>query len=491
MKVARASTMLGLVATTIIASPFAMAQDPGWYGGGNIGRSRSEFNEAQTASGQLGGGFTTTTITKDIHDTGFKVFGGYQFNNYFALESGYFDLGKFSFNATTLPVGALNGTTKVKGLNFDVVGLLPFTEKFSGLGRVGVTQTQSSASFSGGGAAAAINSSPRKYDTDYKYGAGVQYSFTKMVGLRAEMERYRVNDTVGHKAMIDLVSVGVVVRFAKKAPATVPVAAMPPSPESAVVETPVLVVVPVPAKTQQYCTILDIQFEIDQDDMQREEKEKLGVVGTFMTKYPDTTGVIEGHSDNVGSPEHNLELSQRRAESVVGYMVDTLHIDPTRLKAIGYGDTRPLADNNTEEGKRKNRRIDAVIGCVTDVEGLPVVPARITMAMMIEFDRNKADIKPEYHEELNKVANFLKANPSATATVEGHTGNLQATPQLAMEISRHRAQNVVTYLVDNFGMAPARLSTEGFGRARRFAYNTSVEGQQENRRVNIIINYPK
>jgi len=74
--------------------------------------------------------------------------------------------------------------------------------------------------------------------------------------------------------------------------------------------------------------------------------------------------------------------------------------------------------------------------------------------------------------------------------VEGHTGNLQATPKLAMEISQLRAQNVMNYLVDNFGIARSRLTSEGFGQTRRFAYNTSKEGQQENRRVNIILDYP-
>jgi len=168
-----------------------------------------------------------------------------------------------------------------------------------------------------------------------------------------------------------------------------------------------------------------------------------------------------------------------------------LHIAPSRLAAVGYGDTRPLADNRTEEGKRRNRRIGAVIACATDIEGLTVIPARITMAMVIEFDRNKADVRPQYRDELRKVANFLKANPSVSATVEGHTGNLQASRELALEISRRRAQNVVNYLVDNFGIARSRLAAEGFGQARRFAYNTSLEGQQENRRVNIIIDYAR
>jgi OOP family OmpA-OmpF porin len=258
-----------------------------------------------------------------------------------------------------------------------------------------------------------------------------------------------------------------------------------------VVPAPVLVVVPVAAATQQYCTILDIQFNIDKGDIQPEDKEKLKVLGTFLAKYPDTTAVIEGHADNVGTPAHNMTLSQQRADSVVSYLVDSLNIDRARLSAVGYGDTRPVADNSTEEGKRQNRRVDAVIACVTDTAGLTVVPARMTMALYIDFDQNKADIKPEYDDQLSKVADFMKANPSISATVEGHTGNLQATPKLAMEISQRRAQNVVDSLVNTFGVDRSRLTVEGFGNNRRFAYNTSVEGERENRRVNIIFTYPR
>jgi len=214
------------------------------------------------------------------------------------------------------------------------------------------------------------------------------------------------------------------------------------------------------------------------------------VVGTFLEKYPTTTAVIEGHTDNIGTPEDNQRLSLRRAESVVRYLKDTYHIAASRLSAVGYGDKRPVGDNATEEGKRMNRRIGAVIACAPDFEGLAVKAARVTMALQMEFDRNKADVRPMYRGELERLAKFLKANPQVTATVEGHTGNLQATPELALEISQRRAQNVVNYLVDNFGIERRRLTAEGFGQTRRYAYNTSPEGQQENRRVNVIINYP-
>jgi OOP family OmpA-OmpF porin len=259
----------------------------------------------------------------------------------------------------------------------------------------------------------------------------------------------------------------------------------PPAPEvaPAVAQTPVAF--------ERYCSILDIEFEINNDEMRREETEKLRVLGVFLTKYPNTTAVIEGHTDNVGTADDNMKLSQRRADNAASYLVDELHIARSRLQAVGYGDTRPVADNATQEGKRLNRRIDAVVACATDVEGLAVKPARVTMALLIEYDQDLADVKPQYHDELRNVADFLKAHPTVTATIEGHTANTQATAALAQQLSLRRAQNILNYLVTNFGIDRSRLAAEGFGDTRRFAYNTTFAGQQENRRVNVIIDYGK
>jgi len=495
MRMKRASEVLGLLALTLIASPSAVAQDSGFYVGANIGKTRAKIDDDKILSNLRNDGYVRADLTDFNRDTGYKAFFGYQFNKYFALEAGYFDLGRFGFAVNTDPDGRLVGRDLIRGVNFDGVVSLPFTEKFSIFGRAGLNNANVQGSFVETGAIHMADLHPSKRETNYKFGGGLEYDFTKCFGVRAEVERYRVNDALETKGDIDFASVGVLFRFGCKTAAPVqrvaepePIAA---APEPVVVETPVLVLVPVPAETQEYCTILDIQFEIDKDEMQREEKEKLAVLGTFMTKYPNTTALIEGHTDNVGAYDHNLKLSQDRAQNVVNYLVDNLHIAASRLKAVGYGDARPIADNATEEGKRLNRRIDAVVACVTDVEGLLVVPARMTMALLMEFDRNKADIRPQYDGDLRRVANFLKANPSATATVEGHTGNLQGTPALAMEISQRRAQNVVNYLVNSFGIERSRLTAEGFGKTRRYAYNTTVEGQQENRRVNIIINYRK
>jgi OOP family OmpA-OmpF porin len=118
----KTSGLLGLVAFALIASAPASAQDPGWYLGAGIGRSRAKIDDAQIISGLEGAGIATTGIDDQNRDTGWKVFTGYQFNRYFALEGGYFDLGRFGFNATTRPPGTLNGEITLRGLNLDAVG---------------------------------------------------------------------------------------------------------------------------------------------------------------------------------------------------------------------------------------------------------------------------------------------------------------------------------------------------------------------------------
>ena len=216
MKLQRTSGTLGLVALALIASPFAVADDSGWYGGFNVGRSRADIDDARIQAQFLAAPLVTTSIRDDNRDIGYKLFGGYQLNKNFALEGGYFNLGKFGFTATTAPLGTLRGDIKLQGLNLDAVGILPINEKFSAFGRFGLNYAQARDTFAGTGSVTVANPSPSKRDTNYKLGLGLQYDFTEAFGLRAEAERYRINDAVGNKGDIDLFSVGLVYRFGGK-----------------------------------------------------------------------------------------------------------------------------------------------------------------------------------------------------------------------------------------------------------------------------------
>lgn len=69
---------------------------------------------------------------------------------------------------------------------------------------------------------------------------------------------------------------------------------------------------------------------------------------------------IQGHTDNVGTPASNQKLSEARAAAVRSYLVSTFSIAADRLSAAGFGDTKPVADNKTEEGRAQNRRVELV-----------------------------------------------------------------------------------------------------------------------------------
>lgn len=110
---------------------------------------------------------------------------------------------------------------------------------------------------------------------------------------------------------------------------------------------------------------LNIQFATGRNEIQARYADEIRKVADYMKKYPSVKGVIEGHTDNVGSAAANLKLSQRRADAVRDYLVKKFGIAAERLSAKGYGMTRPVADNGTPEGKQQNRRITAVLDSVT------------------------------------------------------------------------------------------------------------------------------
>lgn len=87
----------------------------------------------------------------------------------------------------------------------------------------------------------------------------------------------------------------------------------------------------------------------------------LSKVQKAIEKFDKCTVSVEGHTDAQGSDEKNLELSQERAEAVRQYLLANIDMNTTKLLAIGYGETKPVANNESEDGRRKNRRIDIII----------------------------------------------------------------------------------------------------------------------------------
>ncbi|MBL0349056.1 MAG: OmpA family protein [Elusimicrobia bacterium] len=106
---------------------------------------------------------------------------------------------------------------------------------------------------------------------------------------------------------------------------------------------------------------LDIKFDAGQFAVKPAFDEQIGKVADFMARFPNTTVVIEGHTDNAGNPATSLPLSQRRADAVRQVLVAKFHVAPGRVTAKGYGDTRPIANNKTPDGRAANRRVIATL----------------------------------------------------------------------------------------------------------------------------------
>lgn len=105
--------------------------------------------------------------------------------------------------------------------------------------------------------------------------------------------------------------------------------------------------------------LYDILFDFDKATLQQSSDKQLQHVLTLLAQNPKLVVEVQGHTDNKGGEAYNLELSQRRAETVVEYLA-LFGIDKGRLRPKGYGFSKPLASNDTEEGRAKNRRVEIV-----------------------------------------------------------------------------------------------------------------------------------
>jgi outer membrane protein OmpA-like peptidoglycan-associated protein len=107
-------------------------------------------------------------------------------------------------------------------------------------------------------------------------------------------------------------------------------------------------------------TLGDTLFATGRSELKSGATANLDRVTAFMNEYPSRTATIEGFTDSMGSEEYNQDLSQRRADSVKGYLVGH-GVDTARLSSAGRGENAPVGDNASAEGRQQNRRVEVII----------------------------------------------------------------------------------------------------------------------------------
>ncbi|WP_407316182.1 OmpA family protein [Pseudomonas sp. nanlin1] len=214
----------------------------------------------------------------------------------------------------------------------------------------------------------------RDHSTLAKLGGGAKYYFTENFYARAGVEAlYNIDkgDTEWAPA------VGVGVNFgggSKPAPvaAPAPVAEVcsdsdndgvcdnvdkcPDTPANATVDADGC-----PAVAEVVRVELDVKFDFDKATVKPNSMGDIKNLADFMAQYPQTTTTVEGHTDSVGPDAYNQKLSQRRADAVKQVLVNQYGVGGNRVNSVGYGETRPVADNATEAGRAVNRRVEAEV----------------------------------------------------------------------------------------------------------------------------------
>lgn len=288
---------------------------------------------------------TSSLSVSDDNDTGFHITAGYDFTTRLSAEIYYADLGAAEIAFLGQDVGEVDyqvyGLSAIGYLYNSRSGLrakstgpgLALREGLSLYGRVGI----------GGIDADSDLDHTVNHTVHLALGIGAEYGFKNGFALRAE---YMALDTDQDYATVSLVK-----RFGKVA-SVLPVAALTPAIAAPILETPKT---PEP-KTAPIGPVTTVNFGFDQSDLGSDAANTLDTLIVALRNSDDTI-TLEGHTDWVSTEAYNYELSLRRAETVRRYM-ESNGISRSRMVVRGFGETRPVATNATDEGRASNRRVD-------------------------------------------------------------------------------------------------------------------------------------
>lgn len=372
----RLISLAALLATT--AGNAHAQSDSYYYLGFGAGQSKVNIDEGRIAARLLGEGQNVTGIAHDERSTAYRVFGGYQFNRYLALEGGYFKLGKFGFRADTASGGALAGQFHVQGLNLDAVATLPITEKLSALARIGSQWARTRDDFQASGGVVLADASPSRRATNVKIGVGLQYAISPSMLVRGEAERYRINDATGERGGVNVWSMSLVFPFGRSAQARPYAAATPRAMDPAPAPMPMPMAAPLPApvvlaaaptapsaplvpERRRVSYAAESLFGFDQSTVQAEGQAHLDTFALELDGARFDTISVEGHTDRLGTEDYNQTLSQSRADAVKRYLASHGRIDPMKISAVGKGEGSPVTQAADCVSSRVNARLIACL----------------------------------------------------------------------------------------------------------------------------------
>jgi outer membrane protein OmpA-like peptidoglycan-associated protein len=364
--------------------------DSGIYFGADLGQYTWDLDQNgldQDVVDALGDeGLVIVNGGSDLSDDGFTwgLILGYQLFPFLAFEAAYVDLGSAEYKAgATVTDGIGTGEfstrleTESQGAAVSGLAILPFADHWQVFGRAGAyfgsNDSTARATLDG----VESNVSDSSNSTSFLWGAGLGYTNGDWT-TRLEYQQYTdVGEDDGFSGVdIDRIVLAAVYRtdfgawHGRSEPAPVPVVAAPVAaapaapldsdgdgvvdPEDRCPNTPAGERVGPFGCT---CDVtVRVHFAFDSAELTPEARELLDGVAARLNELQFVGGEVAGHTDSIGDEAFNLGLSKRRAQAVLGYL-ESKGVAPGRMTAVGYGESKPIADNATEEGRALNRRV--------------------------------------------------------------------------------------------------------------------------------------
>lgn len=251
--------------------------------------------------------------------------------------------------------------------------------------------------------------------------------------------------------------------------------------------------------------ILDgLTFDTDKSVIKPESRARLDRVASVLVARSDILVEISGHTDAVASDAYNLRLSAARAAAVRAYLISR-GVAAARITSVGEGETRPIDDNATVEGRARNRRVELVWhrpertapgepGCKVPADTLapisplaPIMPpaesATPLVLMGVNFAFGSSRLTADSRETLDRVAAGLQLNPGVAVVIAGHTDSI-GIAAANRELSLARARAVRAFLASQ-GVDTIRMVARGYGADEPLGTNATAEGRALNRRVEL------
>lgn len=225
----------------------------------------------------------------------------------------------------------------------------------------------------------------------------------------------------------------------------------------------------------------------------------IAAIADVLRSCPGAAFEVAGHTDSQGDPDDNQELSEARARAVRDAL-EAEDLPLIELGARGYGAERPVAENETAEGRRANRRIELTLaepGALSEAEVdrgpdpeecAGEVADILGDGSSLRFAMGSSDFDPESVGLIAEIAEAMQACPGSAFRIGGHTDS-QGPSEVNLRLSEERAQAVMAALVDE-GLAEVTLSARGHGEDLPVADNDTPDGRARNRRIEISLVVP-